>query len=132
MDTIAQTEAFLGHIFTGDMAAAQAMIAPEARFIGARPEPAAENPLFGTFLGPEGAAEFFTRFGALIEPGGFEIQGKIGDAAGACFYGRFRHTVRATGKPFPSDWALVTRFEGGKLVFYHFYEDTAALMAAMA
>ena len=47
-------------------------------------------------------------------------------------YGRLKHTARATGRPFASDWALVMKFdEAGKLVLYHFYEDTAALEWAL-
>lgn len=98
MDPLTRTEAFLAHIFTGDMAAARAMIAPEARFIGSRPEPAADNPLFGTHIGPEGAAQFFATFAAIFEPGSFEIAGKIGNPTGACLYGRLCHTVRATDR----------------------------------
>lgn len=77
-----------------------------------RSEPSAQNPIFGTHIGPERAQAFFTAFGAVIEPGEF----KISDTS---------------GKPFVSDWALTTRFAQGKLVDYHFYEDTAALADAM-
>ncbi len=68
----------------------------------------------------------------MIEPGDFAIEGRFGTGGFACLFGRLRHTVRATGRPFPSDWALVTRSKDGRLTHYHFYEDTAALADAMA
>ncbi|MCR8546304.1 nuclear transport factor 2 family protein [Salipiger sp. P9] len=123
---------FIDHIFAGDMARALEMVAPEAQLIPARAEASDANPMFGRFTGPEGAAEFFGRFGTLLEPQAFEIAAGFGDDTHACLFGQLRHRVRATGKPFASDWALVTEWRAGRLVLYHFYEDTAALADAMA
>ncbi|MGL5011378.1 MAG: nuclear transport factor 2 family protein [Paracoccaceae bacterium] len=131
MTAITLTEAFLGHIFAGRMEEAMALVAPEARFVGARPEFSADNPLFGTYIGPDGAKAFFAAFAAVIEPGDFKIEARFGADGFACFFGTLRHIVRATGRPFASDWALVTRIEVGQLTLYHFYEDTAALSDAM-
>ena len=105
--------------------------ARDARFVASRPELSAENPIFGTHIGPEGAQAFFTAFGAVIKPGEFKISDTSGTEAKACLKGPFRHKVRATGKPFASDWALITRFAQGKLVDHHIYEGTAALADAM-
>jgi uncharacterized protein len=131
MKAVALTEDFLGRIFTGDLEAALAMVAPDARFIGSRPEATPGNTLQGTHIGPEGGRHFFTAFAGMMEPGEFIVESRFGTDDEACLHGRLRHTIRLTGKPFPSDWALVTRFAGGRLVFYHFYEDTAALAEAM-
>lgn len=131
MTAVTLTETFLGHIFNGEMEQALDMIAPDARFIGTRPESSPTNPLFGTHIGPEGARRFFTTFADMLEPGDFRVLGQFGTQTQACLFGQFRHTVRATGRPFPSDWALVTLFEQEKLTLYHFYEDTAALAEAM-
>ena len=131
MDGIALTEQFLAHIFAGRMEEALAMVSPQARFIGSRPEFSDENPLFGTHVGPEGALAFFAAFAELLDPGTFEVTGKFGTQEEACLFGTLRHHVRATGKPFASDWALVTGVRDGQLTLYHFYEDTAALAQAM-
>ncbi|MFV0385533.1 nuclear transport factor 2 family protein [Paracoccus sp. (in: a-proteobacteria)] len=131
MNAVTLTEKFLGHVFAGEMDQALAMVAPDAHLIGSRPEPSSDNPIFGTHIGPNGARAFFTAFGEVIEPGEFNITDKFGTDTQACLYGQFRHKVRATGRPFPSDWALVTQVSSGKLVLYHFYEDTAALAEAM-
>lgn len=131
MDCISLTENFLAHIFAGRMEQALNLVSPEARFIGTRPEPSGDNPLFGTHAGPAGAQRFFAAFAELIEPGEFTVSDRFGTQTQACLFGTLRHRVRATGKPFTSDWALVTQAQEGRIVLYHFYEDTAALAEAM-
>ena len=130
MSAVDLTQSFLGAVFSGQLEEALALTAPEARFISVSPRASAANPLHGTFVGPEGAKAFFGGFGALLEPGEFSVEAAFGDDHHAALYGQLRHTVRATGKPFVSDWALITRVEGGKLTLYHFYEDSDALTRA--
>ena len=131
MDCVTLTERFLGAIFNGNMGEALEMVSAEARFIGTRPTACAHNPLFGTHIGAQGMEHFFKTFMAVLEPGEFIVTAKFGTAENACFFGTLRHTVRSTGKPFASDWALVTEVRDGRLTLYHFYEDTAALEEAM-
>ena len=73
MSSAAVINTFLGHIFTGRMDEALALVAPDARFIPSRPEPTAAVPLFGTFVGPEGARRVFTTFAEVLEPGRFDL-----------------------------------------------------------
>lgn len=127
----ALTRRFLGHIFAGDMTQAGAMVAADGELIPARSHNSDENPIFGRYIGPDGAEAMFARFGGLLEPGGFEIDGSMGEERQACLFGRLTHAARATGKPFVSDWALLTRWKEGKMQLCHFYEDTAALADAM-
>lgn len=131
MNAVTLTETFLSHIFAGDMPQALAMISQDARFIGTRPEPSTANPIFGIHIGPAGAQTFFQAFGDLMVPGDFTVTDTFGTDRQACLYGQLRHTVTSTGQVFQSDWALITEISEGKLVFYHFYEDTAALADAM-
>ena len=125
------TQAFLGAVFSGAMETAMALTAPEAVFIATNPQTNPSNPMHGTFTGHDGAADFFSSFAEILEPGDFEITAAFGDETHAALYGTLIHTVRATGRPFVSDWALITKIEDGQLVLYHFYEDTEALAAAM-
>lgn len=125
------TQAFLGAIFSGAMEAAMALTAPSAVFVSTNPRSNADNRMHGTFIGPDGAAAFFAGFGETLEPGDFEVISAFGDDTHAALYGTLAHTVRATGKPFVSDWALITEIKDGKLTLYHFYEDTEALAKAM-
>ncbi|QRM33133.1 nuclear transport factor 2 family protein [Microvirga sp. VF16] len=128
--TIIQT--FLQHIFSGATDQALALVDPEARFISTRPVPNPNNPLHGTFVGIEGARRFFSGFGELLEPGEFNIEASFAEGEHAAMYGTLRHRSRTTGKPFPSDWALICRVKDGRIVLYHFYEDTEALRDALS
>ena len=125
------TQSLLGAIFSGAMEAAMAITSPEAAFISTNPNSNPDNPMHGTFIGHEGAKAFFGGFAEILEPGDFVITAAFGDETHAALYGTLKHTVRATGKPFESDWALITQFDNGRLVLYHFYEDTEALAEAM-
>ena len=125
------TQAFLGAVFSGAMETAMALTAPDAVFVSTNPRSNPANPMHGTFVGHDGAAAFFGSFAEMLEPGDFEITAAFGDDTHAALYGTLAHTVRRTGKPFVSDWALITRVEDGKLTLYHFYEDTEALAEAM-
>lgn len=124
-------QTFVGHIFSGAMDPALAMVDPQARFVSTNPAPNAANALHGTFIGVEGAQQFFAGFAELLEPGDFQVTSSFGDDEHAALYGTLRHTVRKTGKAFASDWALICRVTDGRIALYHFYEDTEALFNAM-
>lgn len=131
MTAVATFQLFLNNIFSGALEQALANVDPEARFISTNPSPNPGNPLHGTFIGVEGARQFFAGFAQLLEPGDFQVEAAFGDAEHAAFYGTLRHVARATGKAFASDWALIGRVRDGRIVLYHFYEDTEALQHAL-
>ncbi|KMK64546.1 nuclear transport factor 2 family protein [Puniceibacterium sp. IMCC21224] len=131
MKTTETIDTFLANILTGKADEAFAMVHEDAVFIGSNPRGNPNNPLHGTFKGVEGAKTFFANFVAVIEPGQFSIEGKFGEGDHATMYGTLAHTVRATGKPFVSDWAVVGRVKEGKVSLYHFYEDSEALAEAL-
>ncbi len=125
------TQAFLAAIFSGAMETAMALTSPDAVFISTNPRKNQGNPMHGTFTGQDGATAFFGGFAAVLEPGDFSVTAAFGDRTHAALYGTLEHTVLATGKPFVSDWALITKVEDCKLTLYHFYEDSEALAEAM-
>lgn len=132
MSTTELVQRFLGHIFAGETEEALALVHPQARFIATRPVTNPHNPLHGTFTGREGAARFFSTFAELFQPGDFAVEAAFGAGDHTALYGTLRHTVRRTGRDFASDWALIAKAEDGKLVLYHFYEDSEALRDAAA
>lgn len=131
MSDIELVQNFLGHIFAGEMPLALALVHPQARFIGARPTPDTRVPLYGTYEGRAGAEHFFRSFAEALIPGDFTVTAQFGGDGYVSFFGTFCHTARKTGHLFPSDWALIARIEQGMIIMYHFYEDTAALEAAL-
>ncbi len=131
MTATSTVQTFLNHIFAGAMDQALILIDTDARFISTNPASNPTNPLHGTFVGVEGAQQFFHVFADLLEPGDFRVTASFGDAEHAAFYGTLRHKVRKTGKDFGSDWALICRVKDDRITLYHFYEDTEALLLAM-
>lgn len=131
MNATSTVQTLLNHIFSGAMDQALGMIDPGAQFISTNPHSNPANPLHGTFVGIDGAKQFFSGFGDLLEPGDFHVTASFGDAEHAAFYGTLRHKVRKTGKDFASDWALICRVKDDRITLYHFYEDTEALIHAM-
>lgn len=127
-----QAEQFLSNVFTGELDAALAACADDVVFISTRPDASERVAAYGSHVGHEGARRFFQIFADTLEPGEFEVQATIAQGAHVVMYGRLKHTARATGRPFASDWALIMRFnDDGRLALYHFYEDTAALEWAL-
>lgn len=131
MTATTTVQTFLNHVFSGAMDQALALIDPDAQFISTNPNPNPANPLHGTFVGLDGAKQFFAGFGEMLEPGEFKVTAAFGDNEHAALYGTLRHKVRKTGKDFPSDWALICRVKDARVSYYHFYEDTEALQSAL-
>jgi uncharacterized protein len=132
MTSLDTVQSLLQHVFSGALDEAAALVAPDAQFISARPVPNPQIPFQGTFIGPEGARELFRLFAELLEPGEFHVAASFSEGEYVAMNGALRHISRKTGRDFASNWALICRVQGGRLTLYHFYEDTAALEAAIA
>ncbi|WP_338883641.1 nuclear transport factor 2 family protein [Xenorhabdus sp. TH1] len=131
MTTLSTVQEFLDHIFSGRMEDALALVAPDARFVSMWPEANPHNSLHDTFIGPEGTRRFFGGFIDLLEPGEFNVEAKFTEGEHVAMYGTLHHKSRQTGRDFRSDWALICRIRGGRLTYYHIYEDTEALRDAL-
>ncbi|MYN44780.1 hypothetical protein GTP23_06795 [Pseudoduganella sp. FT93W] len=132
MNSIQTVQTFLDHIFNARMQEALALVAGDAIFIPTRPQSSATIPLYGTYRGPEGAAQVFTNFAAALKPGLFNVEAALDLGEHALMYGQLRHEALASGRQFVSDWALICKVRQGLITHYHFYEDTAALEQALA
>jgi ketosteroid isomerase-like protein len=131
MNSLSTTQKFLEHVFSGATDQALALVAPDARFISGRSTPNPRVPVQGTFVGPEGAREFFRLFNEMLEPGEFNVTASFSENEHVAMYGNLRHRSRKTGRDFSSNWALIGQVEHGQISLYHFYEDTAALETAI-
>lgn len=131
MNSLQTVQTFLDHIFQGRMPQALELVAPDAVFIPSRPEPSDRVPLYGTQHGPDGAARVFTTFANVLQPQKFDIHASIDQGEHAVLYGQLHHQSLQTGRPFISDWALICKVHHGRISYYHFYEDTAALEHAL-
>lgn len=106
------------------------VISPDCKLVAVLPDDQPHLHLYGTFISPEGAKSFLENLSEAYDTQSFELIDVFGDASRACAYGKFAHKINATGRLFESDWSVVIRTENGKMSFYQFYEDTAALEQA--
>lgn len=87
-------------------------------------------PYFGERRGHAGVVEFLTLLGSNIEMEAFEPREFISKDGRVVVIGGERGRVRATGKTFVNDWAMVFTLDGGKIVNFDNYENTAAVAEA--
>ena len=87
-------------------------------------------PYFGDRRGHGGATEFFVQLGTNVDFEHFEPGAFIAEGDKVVVLGRERGRVKATGKSFDNDWALVFTVEGGKVTGFQCYENTAAIAEA--
>lgn len=80
--------------------------------------------IFGTYQGKEGAKTFLTNLGSHFDTKAFSVTNLIGEGDVAFANGKFTHVVKANGKTYSSNWALMCRIQDEKIVEYHFYEDS--------
>ena len=85
---------------------------------------------FGDRRGHDGATEFFVRLGTSVEFEYFEPGAFVAEGDRVVALGRERGKVRATGKSFDNEWALVFTFAGGKVTDFQIYENTSAIAEA--
>ena len=87
-------------------------------------------PYFGDRSGHGGATEFFVQLGTNVDFEHFEPGAFIAEGDKVVVLGRERGRVKATGKSFDNDWALVFTLDGGKVTGFQCYENTAAIAEA--
>ena len=104
----------------GDIPTALAMFSPQIRWTEA-----AGGPYGGVFIGPE--AVVANVFMPLVTAWDFKVEPHehFADGNVVVSLGTYRGTFKATGKSFESPFAHVWRFEGGKVVMFDQYVDTA-------
>ncbi|MET0623430.1 MAG: nuclear transport factor 2 family protein [Pyrinomonadaceae bacterium] len=85
---------------------------------------------FGDRSGHAGATEFFVQLGTNVDFEHFEPGVFVAEGDRVVALGRERGKVKATGKTFDNDWALVFTFAGGKVTDFQIYENTAAIAEA--
>ena len=85
---------------------------------------------FGDRRGHAGATEFFVQLGTNVDFEHFEPGVFVAEGDRVVALGRERGKVKATGKTFDNEWALVFTFGGGKVIDFQLYENTAAIAEA--
>lgn len=118
---------FFAALAAGDVDGAVAATHQDAVFEAQGP---AEVPIYGTFRGTEGIRDFVGILGELFDTEAFEIRALVSDENVVMAHGYLQHLVRATGKQFACEWALICEVQDDRITSYKMFEDTAALAAA--
>jgi len=89
-----------------------------------------EVPFFGPRRGHDGVLDFFGKVGTAVEFEHLAPEGFFASGDRVVVLGSERGRVRATGKEFVNEWAMVFTLRGGKIVKFRSHEDTAAVAEA--
>jgi ketosteroid isomerase-like protein len=128
-DTLKQFFAAFGK---GDVEGVVGSFDPSATIVAVRAGVRDGKELYGSYSGTLGAREFVANLGRTFDTQAFSVDALAADGELAFARGSFMHRVKATGKPFSSDWALMCVVRGRKIVEYRFFEDSASFVSANA
>lgn len=88
-------------------------------------------PWGGDYRGPQEIAGFFQKLDASMETVSFEARENVERGDEVFSFGSYSGRGRKTGKTGTADWMFRWKVNGGKVVSFQSYLDTAALVAAM-
>lgn len=91
---------------------------------------AGKSPLAGVGRSREDVAEFFRILDDVAETEAFEPREYIAADDKVVVLGYYRFRVRASGRHWEAEWAMVFALRNGKISYFRFYGDTAAEAAA--
>ncbi|MBZ5677218.1 MAG: nuclear transport factor 2 family protein [Acidobacteriia bacterium] len=111
----------------GDVATILSMLAPDVSW---ELEAPAEVSFAGIRKGPEGVKGFFQAIANDHADPKLEITEYFSSADGVATFGRYKCTLKKTGKRLDSPVAHLFKFRDGKIVRFVDYTDTAAYMEA--
>jgi ketosteroid isomerase-like protein len=112
---------------SGDIPRILAQVAPGAKWRQSK-----SLPWGGDYTGPEGAGEFFRKLNETMETIAFDVQENIEHGDEVFSFGSYTARSRKTGRTGTAEWMFRWRAQGGKIVSWESYIDSAPLVAALA
>jgi ketosteroid isomerase-like protein len=88
------------------------------------PELKKVEPWAGTHKGPEALAAVFQSIQRFWKTLDFKVTDTIEQGSRVAFFGSFTYKSNVTGREITSPFALLARFEGDKVAFVQFLEDS--------
>jgi NAD(P)H-dependent FMN reductase len=105
---------------------------PQCYIVSVKEEERNEGALHGIYHGREEVGEFLSNISNMFQTKSFLVKEVCSSGGNLVLArGNFSHLVRSTGKLFNSDWVQLCWIQDGMIKEYRFYEDSAALIAAM-
>lgn len=87
-------------------------------------------PTRGVRKGHQQVAKFFEQMAATADFKRFEPRDFLADGDKVVVLGFYESVIKATGRPFASEWVMVFTLRDGKVVRFREFTDTVALSAA--
>jgi ketosteroid isomerase-like protein len=103
------------------------LMTPDATYISLNfdnPELKKVMPWTGTHKGPQALPEVFTAIQRYWKTLDFNVTDTIEQGSRVAFFGSFTYKSNVTGKEITSPFGLLARFEGNKVAYVQFLEDS--------
>jgi ketosteroid isomerase-like protein len=103
------------------------LMAPEATYVSlnfANPELKKVMPWAGTHKGPQALSDVFAAIQRFWKTLDFKVTDTIEQGGRVALFGSFTYKSKATGKEITSPFGLLARFEGDKVAYVQFLEDS--------
>lgn len=105
----------------------QQLMTPDATYVSLNfdnPELKRIMPWAGTHEGPQELPEVFTALQSFWKTLDFKVTDTIEEGDRVAFFGSFTYKSNTTGKEITSPFSLLARFEGDKVAYIQFLEDS--------
>ena len=112
---------------TSNLEVLQRLMTPDATYVSLNfdnPELKKIMPWTGTHKGPEEIPKVFAAIGSYWKTLDFKVSDAIEQGDRVAFFGSFTYKSNVTEKEIMSPFALLARFDGDKVSYVQFFEDT--------
>jgi ketosteroid isomerase-like protein len=112
---------------TSNLNVLRQLMTPDATYVSLsfdNPELKMVMPWAGTHQGPQALADVFAAIQSFWKTLDFKVTDTIEQGSRVAFFGSFTYKSNATGKDITSPFGLLARFEGDKVAYLQFLEDS--------
>ena len=112
---------------TSNLKVLQRLMTPDATYVSLNfdnPELKNIEPWAGTHKGPQELVDVFVAIQRCWKTLDFKVTDSIEQGNRVAFFGSFTYKSNVTGREITSPYALLARFEGDKVAYLQFLEDT--------
>jgi ketosteroid isomerase-like protein len=112
---------------TSNLNVLQQLMTSDATYVSLNfdnPELKKIEPWAGTHKGPQALSDVFAAIQRFWKTLDFKITDTIEQGSRVAFFGSFTYKSNVTGKEITSPFGLLARFEGGKVAYVQFLEDS--------
>ena len=112
---------------TTNLKVLQQLMTPDATYVSLNfdnPELKKIEPWAGTHKGPQALPEVFAGIQRVWKTLDFKVTDSIEQGSRVAFFGSFTYKSNVTGREITSPFGLLARFEGDKVAYLQFLEDS--------